>query len=663
MLKKLLLGILILSNIFAFTVKNCDTDEVQLNMDANGDFNVSVGNTTIQKGYINTANNGGYFNIAPKDINTSYAVMIGGNVLIEGNLTIGGKLNYGNYIKIEDAGEEEEDKEYKIYVKLKKALDHDVSFKYKTIEETAKDGDDYEGKNDESATIKAGDTSVALTIKLKEDDIYEGDPSEYKEHFDVQIYDIDDDELVVTRDTGHFWIADDDDPPKVSIDSDESEEESNKAFFTIKLDKESGVDAYVDINLTHDTTDDNDFEDNKLNTTRVKISAGEKSADVRVNVKDDSDTEPDENYYIEISNPKDCELDDDNKKKKGTIKNDDQPELNIETSKTIDETNDDQTLSVKVTLSEKLSDDVTFKLKTADGSGDDGALADEDYEAIDKKFTIKAGETETTIDITIKGDTAYEYDDKFTAKISDPSDNAKIGDKDTCKITINNDDDKPTISIKEDVSADEGTDPDFEIDLSEKAGVKITFHIEMEHTDTEDADFEGDSPINADYVIDKGDTSKKVNVDVKDDDSDEDDEDYKFKLTKADNATIDTDNDEKTGTIEDNDGGGGWWSDKRLKTDIKVLNNAMEKLLKLRGVEFHWKNKKWTNKKRFGVIAQELQKIYPEMVEMKKDGYYQVNYQALIPVLVEATKELKKENDKLKKRLDSIEKRLNRLEK
>ena len=663
MFKKIVFAGLILSNIFGFQVKNCDTDEVQLNMNANGDFNVSAGNTTIQKGYINTANNGGYFNIAPKDINTSYAVMIGGNVLIEGNLSIGGKLNYGNYIKIEDAGEEEEDKEYKIYVKLKEALDHDVNFKYKTIEDTAKDGDDYEGKNDESATIKAGDTSVALTVKIKEDDIYEGDPSNYKEHFDVQIYDIDDDELVVTRDTGHFWIADDDTPPKVSIDSDESEFENDKATFTIKLSEKSGVDSFVDVNLTHDTTDDDDFDSTKLSATTIKIDAGTTTKDVTVNVKDDSETEPDEDYYIEISNPKDCELDDDNKKKKGTIKNDDKPELNIETSKTIDETNDDQTLSVKVTLSEAVSDDVTFKLKTADGSGDDGALDGEDYDKVDDTFTIKAGDKETTIDITIKGDTAYEYDDKFTAKISDPSDNAKIGD-DTCKITINNDDDKPTISIKGDVSAGEDTDPDFEIDLSEKAGVDITFHIKMEHTDTEDADFEGDSPIDADYTIPKGDTSKNVNVDVNDDGDDEDDEDYKFKLTEADNATIDTDNNEKTGTIEDNDGGGGWgMSDRRLKTDIKVLNNAMEKLLKLRGVEFHWKNKKWTNKKRFGVIAQELQKIYPEMVEMKKDGYYRVNYQALIPVLVEATKELKKENDKLKKRLDSIEKRLNRLEK
>ena len=186
-MKHFLLGSLIVANLFAFTIKNCDSGEVQLHMNGSGDLNLSVGSMTIEKGYVNTANSGGYFNIAPKDINTSYALMVGGNVYIDGNLTVGGKLNYGNYLRIEDAGEEEEDKEYKIYVKLKEAVDHDITFKYKTIEATAKDGDDYEGKKDEKVTLKAGDTSVALTIKIKEDDIYEGDPSEYKEHFDVQI--------------------------------------------------------------------------------------------------------------------------------------------------------------------------------------------------------------------------------------------------------------------------------------------------------------------------------------------------------------------------------------------------------------------------------------------------------------------------------------------
>ena len=59
-MKRFLLGSLIVANLFAFTIKNCDSGEVQLHMDAKGDFNITEGNTTIEKGYINTANSGGY---------------------------------------------------------------------------------------------------------------------------------------------------------------------------------------------------------------------------------------------------------------------------------------------------------------------------------------------------------------------------------------------------------------------------------------------------------------------------------------------------------------------------------------------------------------------------------------------------------------------------
>jgi len=163
-----------------------------------------------------------------------------------------------------------------------------------------------------------------------------------------------------------------------------------------------------------------------------------------------------------------------------------EPILSIESSKTIKETNDDQTLQIKVKLSYAISKDVTFKVKTYDGSGDDGAVAGEDYDSIDDKYTIKAGDTETTINVTIKGDDLYEYDDKFKVEISDVQ-NAQLGN-DTCDVTIENDDEKPTISVKEDVSAKEDVDPDFEVDLSKKAGVPVTFHIKMTHDTTDDND-------------------------------------------------------------------------------------------------------------------------------------------------------------------------------
>jgi hypothetical protein len=335
-----------------------------------------------------------------------------------------------------------------------------------------------------------------------------------------------------------------------------------------------------------------------------------------------------------------------------------EPILSIESSKTIKETNDDQTLQIKVKLSYAISKDVTFKVKTYDGSGDDGAVAGEDYDSIDDKYTIKAGDTETTINVTIKGDDLYEYDDKFKVEISDVQ-NAQLGN-DTCDVTIENDDEKPTISVKEDVSAKEDVDPDFEVDLSKKAGVPVTFHIKMTHDTTDDDDFEGDSPIDADFTIKKGDTSAKITVDVYDDDTDEDDEDYYFEITAADNATIDDDNKKKKGTIEDNDSSGWGFSDKELKKNIKELNNALEKLSKIRGVEFYWKKKGWSKRKQFGVIAQELQKVYPEMV-IKKHGYLRVNYQALIAPLIESVKELKKENEKLKKEIQTIKNEIKKL--
>lgn len=50
----------------------------------------------------------------------------------------------------------------------------------------------------------------------------------------------------------------------------------------------------------------------------------------------------------------------------------------------------------------------------------------------------------------------------------------------------------------------------------------------------------------------------------------------------------------------------------------------------------------------YGVIAQEVQKEFPEMVTMKDDGYLVVDYIQLIPVMIEAIKELKLEIDSIK---------------
>jgi hypothetical protein len=85
-------------------------------------------------------------------------------------------------------------------------------------------------------------------------------------------------------------------------------------------------------------------------------------------------------------------------------------------------------------------------------------------------------------------------------------------------------------------------------------------------------------------------------------------------------------------------------SDINLKGNIKTIENSLNTLTQLRGVSFDWKE---TGKGSYGVIAQELEEILPELV--KNGEVKSVNYNGLIGVLIEAVKELKKEIEELKK--------------
>jgi acyl-[acyl carrier protein]--UDP-N-acetylglucosamine O-acyltransferase len=77
-------------------------------------------------------------------------------------------------------------------------------------------------------------------------------------------------------------------------------------------------------------------------------------------------------------------------------------------------------------------------------------------------------------------------------------------------------------------------------------------------------------------------------------------------------------------------------SDKNLKNNIKTLENALDKVNKLRGVEFNWKD---TGNKEIGLIAQEVEQIVPELV-IESDGTKSVRYPNLVALLIEAIKEL-----------------------
>ena len=94
-------------------------------------------------------------------------------------------------------------------------------------------------------------------------------------------------------------------------------------------------------------------------------------------------------------------------------------------------------------------------------------------------------------------------------------------------------------------------------------------------------------------------------------------------------------------------------SDRKLKTNIKTIQNGLEKVLNLRGVEYDRIDIKGHH---IGVIAQELEEVVPEAVSTNSEtGTKSVAYGNLVGVLIEAIKDLKVEISELKQKVDKLE--------
>ena len=137
---------------------------------------------------------------------------------------------------------------------------------------------------------------------------------------------------------------------------------------------------------------------------------------------------------------------------------------------------------------------------------------------------------------------------------------------------------------------------------------------------------------------------------------------------------IDEQEDHYTATLSE---GGAWWtnSDINLKKDIEDLGNVLDKLELIRGVKYKYTYNK-SNEPHIGVIAQEVEKHFPELVDVMMDGdgengaqekpHLGVSYDGFAPVLIEAVKELRAEKDeqlaRKDKRINELENRLAKLE-
>lgn len=100
-------------------------------------------------------------------------------------------------------------------------------------------------------------------------------------------------------------------------------------------------------------------------------------------------------------------------------------------------------------------------------------------------------------------------------------------------------------------------------------------------------------------------------------------------------------------------------SDRNYKKDLVPLTGALDKISQLQGYHFSWKK---NDRPDIGVVAQEVQKVYPELVHAGADGKLAVQYGNLVAPLIEAVKELRLQNIELQKRLDAQEKKLREMQ-
>ena len=89
-------------------------------------------------------------------------------------------------------------------------------------------------------------------------------------------------------------------------------------------------------------------------------------------------------------------------------------------------------------------------------------------------------------------------------------------------------------------------------------------------------------------------------------------------------------------------------SDRTMKDNIEDLVGALETINQIQPVSFNWKT---TGKKAYGVIAQEIEQVLPEIVSEDANGIKSVGYTQLIPFLIQAVQELQKEVDELKSKV------------
>ncbi len=265
----------------------------------------------------------------------------------------------------------------------------------------------------------------------------------------------------------------------------------------------------------------------------LTFSPGETSKTVTVNILGDTDDEPDETFFLNLSNPTNADIIDG--QGQATIIDDDGlPSLTVGDASLTEGDSGSQAMTFQVHLSPAAAQTVQVQYATADGT----ATAGSDYTAANGTLTFAPGETSKTVTVNILGDTVDEDNETFTLNLSNPS-NANIADGQGIGTITDDDTSMVSISDATAIEPDSGSRPMvFTVRLSIPNSRQVTVDyttLSGYGSATEGSDYQAASGT---VAFPPGSTAQQFSVPILADDEDEAREDFYVRLSNAVNAAI-----------------------------------------------------------------------------------------------------------------------------
>ncbi|HEY9618573.1 MAG TPA: Calx-beta domain-containing protein [Microcoleaceae cyanobacterium] len=442
-------------------------------------------------------------------------------------------------------------------VNLSAASTEAVTVNYATADNTALAGSDYTSTAG-VLTFAPGETSQTISVPIVGDTVVEPD-----EAFFVNLSNPTNATIKTAQGTGS--ITNDDiasTPPPVlpgltiaDATLVEGNSGTTNAVFTVSLSAASTE----PITVSYATADSaaTAGSDYTAVSDQLTFAPGETSQTISVPIVGDTVVEPDETFFINLSNPTNATIA--TAQGIGTITNDDLattpsplPGLSISNVSIVEGNSGTTNAVFTVSLSAASTEPITVGYATADSA----ATAGSDYTAVSDQLTFAPGETNGTIQVPIVGDGLIEPDETFFVNLTNPT-NATITTAQGIG-TITNDDLETTpppslgLSIA-DVTLMEGdrgtTNAVFTVSLSAPSDQLVTVdYATADSNALANSDYQ---PVNGTLNFNPGETSQTLSIPVLGDRRTEIDEAFRVNLTNPTNAALT--NDHAIGTIQNDD--------------------------------------------------------------------------------------------------------------